>query len=567
MLRKITIATCATLTVLGGCATQGDQKDSPPTPLQQASNRVVDYSKLYLAEQQALRERLEKINPPAAPQPVVPTYDALSNVKVTLNVDNADIQFVLQALTKQAGVNLLIHPTLVESPHRISVHFTDVPASQVLKQVMRLADLAGQVKDNVLVVRPLEERIFHLDFLEMEQTTRFSAGGDVLGSTTQTGATDSGVGGSSMNANVLTGEFKVEGTSARTINPYEQLTKMLNILVGDQNRLNSNEVSGAGSVAEVGELSQISSAKQGETPLYSLNRMTGTLYVQAKPSVMETVAKLVTRYKKVLDRQIVLEAQVLEIALNDDFQYGIDWTELNHKAALAFGPVGQQVGPVNTTFPTNGDEQPGRSLVIPGQVLEAKGRAFGSLSLVRDAFALTASVLEGFGDVNVLSNPTIRSKHGQASIISVGTSNSFITQSGSTAISGVGSTITQNIQTSTVFDGLVLGVIPFISDGGRVTLSIHPIQSNVDPGSLGLVSVGDSAITLPRVSLKEMSTLLTMQDGDVVILGGLIDHQSNNSTDQIPGAGNVPILGYFFKSRKKASRVRELVVVLKVTVI
>ena len=229
--------------------------------------------------------------------------------------------------------------------------------------------------------------------------------------------------------------------------------------------------------------------------------------------------------------------------------------------------MGQIIGGVTTSFPTGENDQIGRSITIPGQVLTAAGRAFGSVGFATNEFAATITMLEGYGSIKVLSNPTIRSKHGKASIITVGTSTAFVTQSARTAFTGIGNTFTQNIQTSSVFDGLVLGVIPFIADGGEITLSIHPIQSNVDPDSLGLVQVGDTAITLPRVSLKEISTLLKLRDGDVVILGGLIDQTDNDSRDQVPGFGSIPLFGYLFKQRQTATRVRELVMVLKVTII
>lgn len=552
--------------LFGGCASS---LNAPQRMLERGSDIIVDQSNAYLLQQEMLRERLERISPPPTPEPVVPAYDPLADVRVTLNVDGADIQFVLQALTQQAGVNLLIHPTLVQSPQKISVYFNDVSASTVLKEVLRLADVAGRIQDNILVVRPLEGRIFHLDFLEMQTTTRFSTGGDVLGVTSLAGGTGSGVGSGAGGggSNVLSGEFRIEGRSPREVNPYEGLNEMLDTLVGASPGGASSDLYGASSVAEVGRLSHISTAIQSDTPFYSLNRMTGTLFVQARPSVMKIVAELVQRYKRVLGRQILLEAQILEVTLEDEFQYGIDWSELRRKESSSFGPTGQTLSGVSTTFPGSNTDQVGRTVTIPGQTLEAAGRSFGSLVFVGTEFAATVSLLEAFGTVRVLSNPSIRAKHGQASIISVGTSNSFVAQAGSTAISGVGATLTQTIQASTVFDGLVLGVIPFIADDNVITLSIHPIQSSVDPGSLALVPIGDTAISLPRVALKEISTLLTMQDGDVVILGGLIDQSSSEVTNQVPGFGNIPWLGNLFKKKATKQRVRELVVVLKVTVI
>ena len=130
----------------------------------------------------------------------------------------------------------------------------------------------------------------------------------MLGFNSLAGGNSSGVGsGGDSGGNALTGEFRIEGRSRREVNPYEELKEMLDILVGPSQGGVGTDVYGANTLAEVGRLSQISTAKQSDTPFYSLSRMSGTLYVQARPSVMRVVAELVQRTQEVLGRQILLE--------------------------------------------------------------------------------------------------------------------------------------------------------------------------------------------------------------------------------------------------------------------
>jgi type II secretory pathway component GspD/PulD (secretin) len=121
------------------------------------------------------------------------------------------------------------------------------------------------------------------------------------------------------------------------------------------------------------------------------------------------------------------------------------------------------------------------------------------------------------------------------------------------------------VEVSKVFDGLVLGVIPFIQNSGKITLLINPIKSDVDPESLELVPVGTQQVTLPVVNIKEVSTTITLNSGDAVILGGLIDSQDVVIDRGVPGLSSIPVLGYLFKDQFKREENRELVIILSVS--
>ena len=131
--------------------------------------------------------------------------------------------------------------------------------------------------------------------------------------------------------------------------------------------------------------------------------------------------------------------------------------------------------------------------------------------------------------------------------------------------------MSSNVVTGNLFDGVMLGVIPFISEDGTVNLTINPVQTLVEPGSTALVDVGSPAsplkISLPVVDFKGITTSLSLHDGDTVILGGLISESGNRSKTGIPVVAEIPILGELAGTQTRQSNSRELVVVLKVHVL
>ncbi|MGD8258616.1 MAG: hypothetical protein PVH56_13695, partial [Desulfobacterales bacterium] len=182
-------------------------------------------------------------------------------------------------------------------------------------------------------------------------------------------------------------------------------------------------------------------------------------------------------------------------------------------------------------------------------------------------FDIDAAVdaLQTFGDVKIVSNPNIRAKHGKPALISVGTSISYTKSTSTTILDGIQRDLISDVEVSKVFDGLVLGVIPFIQNSGKITLLINPIKSDVDPESLELVPVGTQQVTLPVVNIKEVSTTITLNSGDAVILGGLIDSQDVVVDSGVPGLSSIPVLGYLFKDQFKREENRELVIILSVS--
>jgi type II secretory pathway component GspD/PulD (secretin) len=179
-------------------------------------------------------------------------------------------------------------------------------------------------------------------------------------------------------------------------------------------------------------------------------------------------------------------------------------------------------------------------------------------------------MLKTFGAVHVLSNPSLRVKNTQPAVVSVGRNERYISQTTSNVSNSGGgqSSVSANVVTGNLFDGVMLGVIPFISDDGIISLTINPSQSTVKAGSSDLINVGTDQnpqrISLPKVDFKGITTSLSMRSGDMVILGGLIDESGNRSKAGLPGLSEIPVFGEAFGNVSRTGRTRELIVVLRV---
>lgn len=492
------------VTWLYGCAVTPVAPEKPEDP-HAVAQAYIDKSSTELAGRQAeLRRTLQKKPfPKIEMAPILPAYDPLEDHIVSFSMRDESIQTVLYALAKAVGMNIILDPSIQKEDQRLTLNFEKVPAAQVLREVLVSYDLYYETKDNVLRIRPYQETMFSLNFLNTEVSSEFSVGGDVLGA------------GENQSIGGLSGNFKMTGRSSGKSNAYDVLEENIKKLVSSGGK-------------------------------YALNRLSGSLYLKDTPRVIRSAARLVNNLKEMLGRQILIEARIIEVSLGDDHRYGINWTALREKAA----------GFAQSTLTGWGAGQ--------GLILNHQEGDYAVESII--------NALDGFGDTRVVSNPSIRSKHSKPAIISVGTSFTYKKSIETTRTStGTSEDISTEVEVSTVFDGLILGVIPFIEEDGRISLMINPIKSDVDRASLEPESVGgagsDLSISLPRVLIKEISTTISLNNNEVAILGGLIDRRKVVNDSRVPGLSRIPLLGYLFKDEIQTEEARELVIILSVTLV
>ncbi|MBC9072724.1 pilus (MSHA type) biogenesis protein MshL [Thauera sp. CAU 1555] len=556
--------------LLAGCAAKAPRNsvkhmgEVDRDTLEQMSRQLSEESRKLAENHDLLRERVERIEPLPALAPLPPAYDPLENQVVSIRMYEADVGQLLWAMADQLGMNLLMDPQVVAVQKRANLHMSNVSAREVFRNILDVFDLHGEVRGNTLQVGLMQERVFDLDFLNTRMNVNIASGGNVFGSNQSAGG-DGGSGGGGSEA--IRGNFSLSGGSGDDTGVFQQLESALERILGEGGQ--------GGRAAEDG--SAAGAPRNPELqPRYALNPTTGTLFVKARPSQVRSVEQIVQRYKSVLSRQVLIEAQLLDVELSDGFEFGVDWNLLRRSLAATWGSGAIELGGMTApAFPNNS------RLPLPAQItlpaLSAGGGNAGSrggLLLGNDSFAMAVNMLRSFGSVRVLSNPSIRARNGTPAMLSVGTNTRYVSRSTVTVTNpgGGATTASADVETDALFAGVVVGVVPFIREEGSVELLVHPMQTDVDPNSLALVEVaktadGSSKVTLPVVNFKGMTTTLSLRDGDTVLLGGLIDQKTSNNNRGIPGAADVPGLGKLFGQEADTHKSREMVMILRVRVL
>ena len=272
--------------------------------------------------------------------------------------------------------------------------------------------------------------------------------------------------------------------------------------------------------------------------------------MRSRPATVTEIEQYIKILREKYRRQVLIEAKIIEVGLSRKHELGIDWRNvaavLSNTALRSAGDV------VSTVSPTVGPDESFYSLTVNSKYSNITG---------------IFHALKEYGELNILSNPRLTAMNGQAAVISVGQSVSYLSSfEQNTEGSGDDQTVEYTTEIGSVFDGVLLGITPVIENDGIVTLHIVPIKS--DLVELDEVSFGPTfstyQITLPRVNLREISTVTRVRSGDIVLLGGLIMDYDDADDVGLPILGDIPFLGRLFQYKSSEKRHVELVVALQV---
>ena len=587
---------CAAL-VLAGCASPSPRSAaSLPQPDTTAADQMREHAaqeaQRLLVHQQMLLAEINKTAPPPVIAPMAPVFDPLEGKLINVAMSRASISQILSAFADAGNLNLIVDPNVLKGGQLADMHLRQVTLREGFNEVLRTYDVAGEFRGNTLRVNLTEEKFFSLNFLNTKTSIQMGSGGNVFGSSNSGGGGGSGSGSSGgSGSGAQQGSLTMAGSGGGSTDPYQEIETALKSVLGDshqgrlaqQQQMQQQNLSmttpGSSSSAWIGggvnptrpaQLPQAPLATMNEDSGFTLNKMTGTLYVKARPSKMRAVEKMLAQVHKVLGKQVYVEAQLIDVQLSDNFEFGVDWTSLRSRLAAGFGSSPMQLGGSSGTLPNAGTGYPSRAISIPAALIgSVAGPALG-VSYQGSNYGIVINALRSYGNLKVLSNPNVQVRNGTPALLSVGTSSRYVSQSASTQTvpGGGASTTSSSVQTDTVFSGVMVGVLPMVRDDGRIELLLNPMQSDVDPASLQLVAVGgDNLVSLPKVSYKGLTTTLNVGDGDVVVVGGLIDQRSSNNDRGAPGVSDVPLLGKLFGNENKVHGSRELVIVLRVRVL
>ena len=307
-----------------------------------------------------------------------------------------------------------------------------------------------------------------------------------------------------------------------------------------------------------------------------LNPAAGVVVVRATPAEQRQVESYLKAIQVNISRQVMLEAKIIEVQLLRESSSGVNWSLLRNVGngkTLNIGNVAPGTTLSHGGVINNGNVNVGSSAagITAGSIAtSALGQGFYGLAFQSGTFAALLSFLQTQGDVQVLSSPRIATLNNQKAVLKVGNDELFVTGvSTSTTSSGNSSVTTPTLTLQPFFSGISLDVTPQIDEEGNVTLHVHPAISVVSEKdkNIDLGEMGSYQLPLASSSINETDSIVRVKNGQIVAIGGLMRHQSSADRAGLPGLSEVPGVGGLFRQKSTATSKRELVILIKPTVI
>jgi len=271
-----------------------------------------------------------------------------------------------------------------------------------------------------------------------------------------------------------------------------------------------------------------------------INPHVGTVVVRAKPMQLREVEQFINITQNQLSRQVILEAKIIEIILDDNHQSGIDWQEVADTYAGAT-PLFNRLGAVSDNAGIK--------------------------------FTDYVKMLDTQGKTNILSSPRISTLNNQKAIIKVGSDEFFISNvtsssGGSTGATGSTTINVPTVELSSFFSGIALDVTPQINDDNYVTLHIHPSITRVQSKNLDFELDGEkSSFPMALNTMRESDSIVRAKNDQVIVIGGLMQEATAEGKDGVPFLSRIPGLGNLFRTNSQSTQKSELVILLKPTII
>ena len=528
---RVSIWLCAGLLLLAGCAapaTRNQTADAIQREMNQAVQGTVKPSRMDEVNN-ALLPPLTVGLPKVKNKPLEARFD--------LVVNNTPASQVFMAIVSGTRYSMLLHP---EVSGNVSLNLKDVTVFEALEAIREMYGYDYKIDGSRIYVQSigLQRRLFQVSYLTATRAgssslsvQSTSSGSGNTGNTSNPGSPSSpgspgntgGTGGGAGSSNVTT-------TTSAKANFWGELEASLKAIVGSE---------------------------QGRSVV--INSMSGVIVVRAMPDEMKSVIAFLKASQISIERQVILEAKIVEVQLNDSFQSGVNWGAFksNPNSRTIMGQISPGGSLLSNGLISDGTITAGpNGLTVGG----ATGTMFG-LAFQTGNFAAMLDFLETQGNVHVLSSPRIATLNNQKAILKVGTDEYFITGFTSTPTTTTNNVTTPGTTTATyspMFSGIALDVTPSINENNEIILHVHPSVSQISEKNIAVVSGGTVPMALTEIS--ETDSVVRARDGQIVVIGGLMRQATFDDQSGLPGLPKVA-----FGQTKKRTEKRELILLLKPT--
>jgi general secretion pathway protein D len=508
----------------------------------------------------------------------------------SVSVRNIPVQDLLFALSRDAKLNVDIHPGISGV---VTVNAIDQTLQQILTRISKQVDMRWELDGPNLVVMPDSPflRNYRVDYVNMSRDVSgtVSINTQIASTSTSATGTTAASGGNNSNTSVKSSakndfwqsmeknlkdilresdKILPEGSSETVI---ERSDQQATTGTGAQSAQSSR--SGGQATSLAGSPNAASLQQSGNTVIKRttfreaasiiVNPEAGVVVVRATSRQHEKVQEYLDLVLTSARRQVIIEATIAEVSLSDTYQQGINWQSLR-----SLRPGTPQSG-FSAAQNQTGVPVPDPFAAAAGSFATPPGSFAFLLNYVAPGLGLssTLSLLETFGKVKVLSSPKISVLNNQTAMLKVVDNYVYfqIKNDSTTTTTGTTNNFTSTAQSVSI--GLVMSVTPQISENGTILLNVRPTISSLkgtktDPTpGLGVANL------VPEIQTREMESMLRLSDGEVAVMGGLMEDKINYATNQIPGVGDIPGIGNFFRNRNDTSTKTELVIFLKPTII
>ena len=512
---------------------------------------------------------------------------------VTLSVnETVPLKDVLISLARQADREIEIDPR-IEGGIILSVR--NRPFLKVVERIAKLGGLRFTTEDGILRVE-LDEpfhRAYNLSFLDVERQFSSTVSTSVSVFTSSSGSGGGGGGNGSTNSietratnNMWNGieatlsQLLADHAPARLVSSslgesdLVQVTPTTGETVslatepnGDnlvtavltQAQATMQAVSGNGTPATATPPATAAAGDgtdSGNSSYFTLNRTAGLLDVYGTELQQAAVADYLQRAERSLTSQVLIEAKILEVKLNEEYHTGINWRAV--------------VGDVSAAAPFTGALSP-----VPGPfdtLASAVPDAF-SIALDRNDFDAVLSLVEGFGTTRTLSSPRVTVMQGHTAVLKVTENRVFFQLSYEREEQDNGNDrITVSSDVNTVPVGVVITVQPAIDlDNDTVSMTLRPtvtrVTGTVDDPAVSIASDNSVRSVVPVVAVQEIDSVVKMDSGDTIIMGGLMQDNALRDDQGVPFLSQLPLLGTLFRARDETTDQTELVIFLRATIV
>ena len=549
------VSVLLTVLLLSACATGGNPKNVAAEKINQELDAAV--APREAAKQEAVNQALL---PPLAV--TAQSDNKPLETKFDLAVNNTPAKQVFMAIVSGTRYSVLVHPDVSGN---ISLSLKDVTVFDALESIRELYGYEYKVDGTRIYIQPLtlQTRIFQVNYLTGNRagTSSVRVTSSALTDSSSTSSSGGAGGGASQNMNQ--GTTIVGGGENKNLK-FERGTD------------NSSKVTTTTSTDFWNELSMALKTIVGDEKGRSIviSPMSGVIVIRAMPEELRSVSAYLKASQISIERQVILEAKIVEVQLNSSFQSGVNW------AIFRNGP---------NSHLTVGQGSPGSSLTQPGTALSSipltatagssllptatttlpagvtPGTMFG-MAFQNSNFASLLNFLETQGDVHVLSSPRIATLNNQKAVLKVGTDEFFVTGvTGGMASTQLVPGIPPTVTVQPFFSGIALDVTPRIDENNEIILHVHPSVSTVSTVNkfvdLGVL-LGTMNLPLASSSVSETDSIVRARDGQIVAIGGLMRQAETNDNSGIPGLPKS-----IFGQTNRTTEKRELVILIKPTVV